>query len=385
MYQSTFLLALLAFCSLVPLRAQEETRVYPFAYQDRWGLLNSEGDIIVEPTLDDIQLFWDNKQASGNGIATKNGRQGLLNGYGKWIVKPKMDSIVRTKVINFPHLHWVVRDGKFGLLTTEGKKGKWLVKPTFTTVGEDDGRKLALIPVAIGEQWGVLNSSGEMVAECEYDEVKILGSWEDYPDIKLTQNGTVTYLDAFGVPKDTEAMRQAELDYDNWDDVVFEDVDVSEDTPSPRQQSIPQPDGSTRLTYEPYLNGKYQVQEEIIVPAEYKIVHVQVEEYYYPRNIRYIQISQGDKFGFLGKDGSPNTPVVHDQISWRNFPGNKQVALLYQGDLQGLANRNGQLLLPAIFTKITGYKSMLFVDHPSGYRAYANYKGEVFLPTALGL
>lgn len=383
------LLFLLAFLLSFASTAQDNASIYPFAFRGQWGLIDSDKNILVEASLDQVELLWNNKQADGFVAATKNGRQGVLNGSGKWAIKPKMDSIVRDYVYYFPEIVWVIRKGKYGLMDVSGKKGQWLAKPQFTACQEGEGRKLVLFPVAIDNKWGVLNNNGELVAECIYDEVKLFETWSDYPYIKLIKDGEVSYLDAFGLEQDKEEMEDKEMMDEDWDDVAIMDEEVEGlPVPDPRYQILPGEAGETVVTYETYKDGAYQVDKRILVPGEYEVTRVSLETFYYPRGICSITIKKDGRFGFFDpRDSTVGTPPVYDYTKAIRLPDsrNRGNILLKIGQKQGLADRNGKLILPAYFDTLEGYRGLIFVTHESGYQGFADYQGNVFLPSTLEL
>jgi hypothetical protein len=373
-------------CLLV---AQSAPKVYPYAFQGKWGVINSERTVILEPSLDTLEQFREQGLPEANAIARLNGQAGLLSGSGKWIVKPQLDSIGYRNYYA-PNLRWGVKDGQYGLLTTAGSKGKWVIKPRFTEVTEFQGRKLAVAAVQKDGKWGVVNSLGKMVVPCTYDAVKVIDAYSDYPDLKLTQNGVVTYVDAFGALRPTAEMVIAEQEDDRFNDMVVEEMvdmeSAGEPVVKPRVRQEKGASGETSVILETVgATGQEEIARVIIDPG-FRVEEVKLEDNYAPRalSIRYILVSNSGKYGFIGPDGQPCTPVIYDRIDFKGLRiGNSVV--LYRGALKGLANGQGERLLPAVFSEIKWYNNMLWVTHPAGYEGYADFLGQVFLPLAVDM
>lgn len=123
---------------------------------------------------------------------------GVFNQDGKWLLKFKVDSVGCWQYYVFG-LCWVNYKGCFGLMDFNGKKVKWLIKLCYISVDEFCGCKLGLLVVVIDDCWGVINSEGKVVVDCEYDVVKFFDDYSDYFDIKFIKNDVVSYVDVFGV------------------------------------------------------------------------------------------------------------------------------------------------------------------------------------------
>ena len=367
----------IALCSSV-LIAQEAPVVYPFAYQNEWGVVQENRTLVLAPQLDTIGFFNYTGPAMKYAIAVDDHKYGLLNADGSWLAKPKLDSIGRMEYYA-KNTHWAVRKGKFGLLSTKAKKTKWLAKPKFTAVTEFDGRKVALAAVAINDRWGVINGEGKLIAPCIYDKVKLLDDYSDYPDYKLTLDGEDRYIDAFGEALPLAEMREKEEELEMWgDDMVFEDQSIDEDALIPRLKINQQknPAGGTDVI----LTKNGTEAERVNVAEGYFIEEAKLDMSYNRTRIAYILVQKEGKFGFWGLNGAIATPAKYDRIKWQRSNRYEQLAYLYKGDTMGLANHRGYQIFPAAFTSITEFSYYFRLVHPDGYVGYGNQDGRVFLP-----
>ncbi|PTM14761.1 MAG: hypothetical protein DA408_01730 [Bacteroidetes bacterium] len=369
------------------LLAQSSPAVYPYVFQDKWGVVNAERTVILEPSLDTIEQFWEQGLPTANAIARLNGRVGLLSGSGKWIINPRLDSIGYSHY-NAANLRWGVKDGQYGLLTTAGNKGKWAVKPRFTEVTEFHGRKLAVAAVRKDNKWGVVNSRGKMVVPCVYDAIKVIDAYSDYPDLKLTQNGVVTYVDAFGARRPTDEMMIAEQEDDQYNDMIFEEMvdreSAWESVVKPRIRQEKGASGETMVILEAVGAGSREEKARVTIDPGFRVEEVKLEDEYSLVGIRYILVSNSGKYGFIGPNGQPCTPVIYDRIDFNGLRYGT-AAVLYRGALKGLANGQGERILPAVFSEIKWCRSMVWVTHPAGYEGYADFLGQVFLPLAVDM
>lgn len=374
------LFILLCLCTSLftkPLFAQEAPLVYPFAYQNQWGIVQEDRVVVMAPQLDSIAFFSSTGAVFKYALALDHEKYGLLNADGSWLAKPKLDSIGWEEYYA-KNTHWAASKGKLGLLATKTQKAKWLVKPKFTAVSEFYGRKVALAPVAINGRWGVINGDGKLITPCVYDTAQLLDEYSEYPDVKLTLNGEAQYVDAFGALLSPERIQEIENELEMWgDDIVFADVSM-EDAPKPRLQINQEknPDGGTDVI----LTKNGQEEERVNVPAEYFIQEAVLDDAYNRSQLGYILVKKGNKFGFWGHHGEVATPAKYDHINWKPSNRYQQLAYLHQGENVGLADYRGYQIFPAVFSSISEYTYYFRLVHPDGYVGYGNEKGEVFFP-----
>lgn len=372
-----FLLFFAALCAN-RLFAQEAPMVYPFAYQNQWGIVQEDRVVVMTPQLDSIGFFFSPEPSKRYALALDDQKYGLLNADGSWLAKPKLDSIGDIEYYA-TSTHWAVSKGKFGLLSTKAKKAKWLVKPKFTTVTEFEGRKVALASVAIDGRWGVINSDGMLIAPCIYEEVKLLDDYSGYPDYKLTLSGEHSYIDAFGVALSPERIKEIEDDLEMWgDDMVFEDQSIDAEARIPRLKIHQQKnaDGGTDVIFT--IDG--QETEKVSVPAAYVVQDAVLDNGYNRSQLGYILVKKDNKFGFWGHHGEEATPAKYDQINWVSSNRYGQLAYLHKGEQIGLADYRGYQIFPAVFSSITEFNYRFRLVHPDGYLGYGDEKGKIFLP-----
>lgn len=378
----TLLLFYASLCANL-LLAQDAPTVYPFAYQNDWGIVQEDRVLVMATLLDSIAFFTSTGPTQKYALALDDQKYGLINADGSWLAKPKLDSIGWEEYYA-KNTHWAVSKGKLGLLSTKAKKAKWLAKPKFAAVSRFYGKKVALAPVAINNRWGVINSEGKLITPCIYDAAKLMDEYSDYPDIKLTLNGEDRYVDAFGAPLSPERIQEIENELEMWgDDLVFEDQSVMEDTPRPNFQINQQknPAGGTDVILT--KNGREETR--VNVPVEYQIQETKLDLGDNRSQLGYILVKKDNKFGFWGHNGEAATPVVYDQIKWVHSNRYGPLAYLYKEEKTGLADYRGYQIFPAAFTSITEFNYCFRLVHPDGYIGYGDQKGKIFLPKEVNI
>lgn len=363
--------------------SQKATQIYPFAYQEQWGVVDENRETILPPTLDSIGFFFPLSENATNtklAIARQHESLGLISQDGQWMLKPKYEQ-VGDRQYYAKDLRWIQHKGKFGLMSLSEKRGKWLIKPRFTAVEDFHGRKLALAIVAIGDQFGVVNNQGDVVAACEYDAIKLLDDYSDYPDIKLTKNDQDQYLDAFGVQLPTDEMRIKEAREDMWDDAVFEDVSMEEEPSQHRTRTENTSRGEQMVVLEKSARrGPWETLEQRTVPAGYQVVEIKVQERYSPLRLNAVVLEKDGKITFLGKEQLLNEGASYDRLVWKRSARYDELGLVYRADLIGVVNRDGVEMVPAAFSQVEEYGTLFRLVHPDGYEGFADSQGKVFLP-----
>lgn len=373
---------------LSPLFAQELPQVYPFAFQQEWGVVDENRNVLLPASLDSVGFFSRLAEEATNSraaIAIQDGARGMLNQNGEWLMKPKYSSIGDWQYYA-RSLRWVKSKGKFGLMDLSGKRAKWIIKPRFTAVEDFQGRKIALAIVSIGDQYGVVNNEGKIVAPCEYDAVKLLDDYSDYPDIKLTKNDIDQYFDAFGEQLPTEEMREKEEREDMWDDeIVFEDNSIEEEYSRHRSRIERITEGRQVVILERTSRGPWETIEERTVPAGYEVVEVKIQERYSPLRLNAVVLRKDNQLTFLGDDQLLNGGATYDRLEWSRSNRYDELGHVYRDGKLGIVNRDGVQLVPPAFETVVEYGILFRLTHPDGYEGFANTEGKVFLPLEVDL
>jgi hypothetical protein len=86
------LLLLLSYCSFSLLQAQTDEIAFPYSYQDKFGLVSTAGDIILEPTYNNIGVF-QNLHHNDFTIFFQDGKYGILDKTGQEVIPANIDRL----------------------------------------------------------------------------------------------------------------------------------------------------------------------------------------------------------------------------------------------------------------------------------------------------
>lgn len=161
----------------------------PVAVNEKFGFVNKTGTLVIKPTFTDVDAF-----TNGLAIAETGEFSGIINTRGEWIVKPDYESITGP----YSGVYFLRNKGKYFLYSSEsgispevfdyldnsgsgllvaGKEGglgyinlhgSWQIQPIFDEAFPfEDGRAR----VAIGENFGLIDSTGKYILKTEYDRI----------------------------------------------------------------------------------------------------------------------------------------------------------------------------------------------------------------------
>lgn len=146
---------------------RETTWLFPIAVRTttgtRWGYMDAQGRIRLEPILDDAQDF----QRNGLAVVVKDGKTGIINLNGQFVVQPVYDSIN-----SFTEGRAIVIDSQGFKMIDE--QGAVLTKRAYPFIADvKDGRALFYLSdssQAGGEvsRYGYLNTSGNEVIRAQF-------------------------------------------------------------------------------------------------------------------------------------------------------------------------------------------------------------------------
>ena len=134
-------LIFVCFCfygSFLIAQTQETTAVYPFGKADKWGIINSEREIIIKPKHDSIGLFNYDDKNNASAVVVKRGKSGLINSNGKVILKSRYDEF---RYAGYYAMHFLkARIGDaWGLV--DRYSGKVIIEPEYEEIEKFQGRR----------------------------------------------------------------------------------------------------------------------------------------------------------------------------------------------------------------------------------------------------
>ena len=157
-----------------------EVSYYTMLQNDKWGVINSKGEIVIEPEYSLMIVIPDNKKEvficnelseDNSTVKTKvinaNNSQ-LFTDYATVEVIDNVDS--NNNIWFESNVLRVSKDGKYGLIDLDGKE---LTACTYDKIEAIKGIKDSLLIQKDGKV-GLANNQGNIIVECEYESVEAL-------------------------------------------------------------------------------------------------------------------------------------------------------------------------------------------------------------------
>ena len=135
-----------------------------------WGIINKRGQYLHKPQFTDVRRI-DSEFIS---VQTDQLHRGLLNREGEVVVEPKYGYIgafqknglamIDTESMGLPREFWVI-----------DRKGHLVPGPMLPMDGQDRQKKIAFFPKRQGGEWGIVNDAGAFVIAPRFQNVEMLG------------------------------------------------------------------------------------------------------------------------------------------------------------------------------------------------------------------
>jgi hypothetical protein len=127
----------------------------------KWGIINTAGKELVEPTYDEIGNYFKNTS-----WARKDKTFGIVSD-GKFI---PVDGAEKIWDFETQDLTFAKKNGKIGFIDL---KGNWVITPIY-----DKAKAFSknLAPVCVGSKWGYINPKAEFVIEPTYSDAEVFSS-----------------------------------------------------------------------------------------------------------------------------------------------------------------------------------------------------------------
>lgn len=213
----------------------------------------------------------------------------------------------------------VLKDGKYALADA---KGKMLTSFLYDHIYIHNNSSI----VQCNEKWGVIDTKGNMILECKYNDVKIM---EAESECYIVANDQGKYG---CVNKDGEVVIPMQYDDLSYDDGVL--IATIEDK-----------------------RGVINEEGEWLIRAEYdNICQISVGD------IRYYRVELDEKKGILDQSGITILPTIYDGIDWiyPDEDGEDFVTIRYD-ELSGVINQNYEIVISPEYSDILIYDSYDYV------------------------
>ena len=356
------------------------TTYYPVYTNEKWGVINGKGEIVIEPTYQEAIVIPDNKedifictydvnyedntfktkvinsnskeqftgydqvQAVENydknnniwyekGIlkVQKNGKYGLINFKGKEILAPEYDEIFSIKGVENSII--IKKDNLLGLCNNEGNI---IIEPKYQEIKplSEENYKLGYIVTNQDKKQGIITLDKKVALEEKYDEVKQVTGNDMYV---VKENGTLKLVN-------NEQTTILENKFDDVKEITTNQIIFVKNN----QMGVMKLDGTE------------------VIPAEYQELKTATEEYYIAK--------KSDKYGIINTNKEVVIPIEYSNITYQ------KEASFYCLDISDSAetkilNSNLEEKLVGILSEINKDKEYLRMRIGDQYKYY-NFKLE---------
>jgi len=347
---------LLAFLSLSTIATAQF--VFPFSYQNKKGLVDLDGKVILEPTYQYI-TFFENQQFNKYSLFFDQNTKasGIINHQGEVVIEAKYSRLHYDQNgaycwyydddPNWKGLHILALDtGKEIYQSDSLRFEKVLGQKSFFPVVEDQQTSISY----------VLNKSGKVIAEISSSfEPKMKYADEECPLIWASANyrgQKSLYFECDGTPTSLTAY---ENKYDIEDMPIFEDMSIDD----------------------PMEMADYTLEKAQVTWPDYEVTKVVVHN----KNAYSIIAKKDGKYGLLSlsKREGVLLPFEYDRLTpFINY------ITTHKGPLKGLATLKGRVVIPTKFVNAEGFSNVKAhgsVRTHTGYQGFVNLRsGKIYLP-----
>lgn len=295
-----------------------EISYYTMLQNDKWGVINSKGEIVVEPEYSLMIVIPDNKKEvficnelseDKTSIKTKviNANNSQL--YTDYSTVEVIDNVDSDKNIWFEsNVLRVSKDGKYGLIDLDGKE---LSACIYDKIEALKGIKNSLIVQKDGKV-GLVNNQGDTIIECDYASIEALTN--NYTDGYIVKNSEGK-LGAISINKE----QLLECKYDDIKHVCGNDMYVVKE------------------------DGKWKITNK----AGDKTLEIDYADVTYLSS-EVIVAKSGENFGIFGTDKTEKVKAEYQSIEFAyadSFIAKKE-------DKFGVINTSGEELVPFEYTSL---------------------------------
>jgi WG repeat protein len=142
--------------------------LFPIKKDKKWGLMNSDGQLVQQPVYDAIGEF----KQFGYAVMQRGGKVGMLSNKGAEVVPPEYDDL---KVLDSTLIS-VMSNGKWQVVNLEGRV---ILKPGYERVqvlNPGSRSRRSYLAFLVNKKWGIVDSYGRVVAVPKYDEAGLLAN-----------------------------------------------------------------------------------------------------------------------------------------------------------------------------------------------------------------
>lgn len=312
----------------------EKTIIVPAKYNGKYGVINSNGNWIIEPKFDSINNFY-------NGFADtyKNGKQGLINTKGELVVECKFDFIGLVE-----NDRVLVRyENQYNFVDLNGN----LISKIPLLDAEDFSEGLAAVQFKENGKWGYLDINGKMKIDTLFSLAYEFKNGLAEVEIETTDTTTVEENYIVLGPKF----------YDCLINKSGKIVDTIEYVNKKRKFPLIGSANTSTL-------GKLNSRGDTIMQMKYR-------SFGYPQG-KYIWYNTGEKYGLADTTGIILIKPIYEKLEYFSDNG---LALARKDGKYGFINSKGEIIIEFIYENAKGFKYNLAPVKINGKWGFINRKG----------
>jgi hypothetical protein len=334
------------------IHCQQNGPVFPYKYQEKSGLIDRAGNIILSPLYEDIEVFA-NPRFNNYTLFRNNDKYGLIDKTGTVVLPAIHERITYNGNGGFV---WYYEDNyrDEGVHMYSTKSGEQIFYSDSMRVREVLGQDSYFVEVQSPDMSVkyILNEAGKRLFDIpRYRIFRIDYPEEECPLLSYGDRYRSTFFDCYGNPTTFDEYLEK---YDvEEQDIDFMDMDVEMDD-------------------SPTILSKTEVQNRL--PA-YKVHELVVRH----DQLISIVVSKDYRYGLVDISGAVLLELKYAQASV-----NQGYISVRENAKMGLFSITGEEILPVAFQSIYPKfqrSSYFFVTTHSGYSGYADFRGHVYLPT----
>lgn len=362
-------------------KPKEDTKLanveyYPVYTNEKWGVIDTNGDIVIEPTFEEMVLVPDNAKpvficttdidAQTGEYSTKilnNKNEAIFTDYESVTMIDNHDK--NNKIWYEKNMLRVEKNGKYGVINFDGRE---LVKCDYDEIVALTGVS-NMLRVKKDGKYGLINSMGTTIIEPTYLSLSALGT-------KPEEGYIIRNEDGYGVAISTKKVIITPQ-YNEIKNVFGNDMYVVKDSSWKvvnKNSEVVLSSGYDEVTgingenISIKKNGKYGVMSigaKTLIPAEYDTLQYAFDNYYI--------VSKDGKYGLIDTENSTILKITYENIRYRTD------ASFIEADnsehLTEVYDKNLQLKLTGIVSEVSISDGYIRTWEDNNYKYY-NFKFE---------
>ena len=356
----------------------EVVSYYTVYTNENWGVIDSKGNIIIEPIYNEMIVIPNNKEDvfictydinyENNTYKTK-----VLNSKNEEQFK-EYDLVEYIANYDKNNNLWyednvlkVQKDGKYGLIDFNGKE---ILKPEYEEITALTGIKNSLL-IKTAAGFGVCDSEGNIQVTPNYTEIKAIS--KDYKDGFIVKNQEEKYgvIDFTNKTILKEKYDEIKDIYNDGKYVVKESGEyklINKDSETILEENavnIKEINGDNFVVEQEALYGLININGEIVLEAEYEVLEHVFSNYYIAK--------KAGKYGIIDSNGEEKIAFVYDNINYRE-EGIIEASKNEEIDSE-LYNTSFELKVKGIISSVENQKGYMRIRVEGEYKYY-NFKFE---------